>query len=136
VEAEAEAEAAHFSPSGGDPVHALAVVGAGTAQWVLAVGRGRRVELWSVAVVGQEAQVCFFEGHEGPVLCLAGVPGRRVVVSGSFDSTVRVWDAEAGGEVERLNSHKSSVCALVPLPDGTLASGSNADDVLVWRLRE
>ena len=38
-----------------------------------------------------------FTGHTGPVhaVATAQLDGRPVVISGSFDKTVRVWDLEA-----------------------------------------
>ena len=36
-----------------------------------------------------------YKGHKGPVTCLAlgRVNGRIVLVTGSWDKTIRVWDA-------------------------------------------
>ena len=42
-------------------------------------------------------------GHEGPVSSLAFCPSRALLVSGSWDKTVRLWDVfEQKGNIETL----------------------------------
>lgn len=36
----------------------------------------------------------YFEGHEGPVTCLAVHPGRDNFISCSLDNTLRIWDTQ------------------------------------------
>ncbi|HVF87793.1 MAG TPA: caspase family protein [Pyrinomonadaceae bacterium] len=55
----------------------------------------------------------------------------------SFDSTfthvVRVWDAEAGRELQVFNGHTNSISALAFSPDGKLlATGSDDSDIRLW----
>ncbi|KAH9308951.1 hypothetical protein KI387_036862, partial [Taxus chinensis] len=68
----------------------------------------------------------FFRGHTGPILCLAGhkmlgTPVehscRHVLVSGSMDCTVRVWDLESGSVLSVMHQHIAPVCQiLLPAP--------------------
>ena len=57
-------------------------------------------------------------GHEGPVSCVAFSPSKALLVSGSWDNTVRLWDVfEHKGAPETL-THSSNgmspvICASV-----------------------
>lgn len=66
-----------------------------------------------------------------PVCRLTVLPDGRLV-SGSFDHTVRVWDAEKGVCLLTLSGHIGQVFSLTVLPAGQLASSSHDKTVRVW----
>ena len=49
------------------------------------------------------------EGHSGWVYSVAFSPDGQKIVSGSWDQTVRVWDAAAGTLLQTLEGHSHSV---------------------------
>jgi hypothetical protein len=56
-------------------------------------------------------------GHTGPVTSVAFSPdGARLASGGSFDQTVKVWDARTGQELRTLTGHTHTVdqCVLQP----------------------
>ena len=55
-----------------------------------------------------------------------------LLVSGSFDGTVKVWDLERNESVKTLIGHFSSVSALVSLNEGYLASASFDITIRIW----
>ncbi|WP_284271753.1 WD40 repeat domain-containing protein, partial [Mycoavidus cysteinexigens] len=58
-------------------------------------------------------------------------------VSGSYDHTVRLWDAHSGAAVHTLEGHTGSVWSVVYSPSGTqIASGSGGYDktVRLWEV--
>jgi serine/threonine protein kinase len=64
-------------------------------------------------------------GHKGQVLSVAFSPDSRRIVSGSFDNTLKVWDANTGREVMTLQGHEQPVFSVVFSPDGKrIVSGS------------
>ena len=87
---------------------------------------------------------CTLEGHSGltRALVLAPDPTREYIclVSGSSDTTVRVWDPVTGACVRVLSDHKGYVNSVVVLPktDPTsvwLASGSKDTTIRIWNIR-
>ena len=80
-------------------------------------------------------------GHEDSVLAVAVAEqgGRPLIVSGSGDQTVRVWDLETGeGVGEPLRGHEGSVRAVAVAEHGgrrLIVSGSDDHTVRVWDLR-
>ncbi len=75
-------------------------------------------------------------GHDGPVRSVAFSPNGKLVLSGSEDNTIRVWDVAAGEEVKALRGHGSSVRSCVFSPDGEwVLSGGDDDSVRLWNVQ-
>ncbi|KAF9233508.1 WD40-repeat-containing domain protein [Melanogaster broomeanus] len=73
-----------------------------------------------------------FEGHESLVGCLCFYPDGNKLVSGSYDSTVRIWDRKTGA-VEVLSGHTTSVHAVDVSQDGKMVvSGGSDYTVRIW----
>ena len=71
------------------------------------------------------------EGHSSTVNCIIILPDGRVV-SGSSDSSLRVWDPSTGQCLQSLEGHSASVRCVAVLPDGRVVSGSKDSSLLVW----
>jgi WD40 repeat protein len=57
----------------------------------------------------------------------------RWLASGSHDNTVRIWDAETGQELRRLEGHRDRVYSVSWSPDGrSLATGSDDKTIRIW----
>jgi WD40 repeat protein len=48
-------------------------------------------KIWDIAA---ERTLCIFEGHEEIVMSLDFSRDGRLIISGSWDNTVRIWDME------------------------------------------
>jgi WD40 repeat protein len=81
---------------------------------------------------GEEVRT--LEGHTKSVMALAALPNGQLV-SGSSDSSIKIWDVATGAEVRTLEGHTGYVLALAALPNGQLASGSADKSIRVWGAR-
>jgi len=71
--------------------------------------------------------------HSDPVLSVAFSPDGRLLASGSWDRTIRLWDVGTGQVVRTLSGHTGWVRSVAFSPDGRLlASGSRDRTIRLW----
>ncbi|KAG2340714.1 WD40 repeat-like protein [Suillus weaverae] len=75
-----------------------------------------------------------FVGHTDPLTCVAFFPNNKIIISGSYDRRIRLWDVGSGQELgEPLQGHKVSVTVVAVSPDGTMfVSGGGDGKILIW----
>lgn len=100
-------------------------------------GSNQRIELWDIpsedkeSATPQKVREC--EGHTNNIRDVAFCPDGQLLVSGSDDNTVRLWDVEGAQEIQCFKGHPSWVMSVTFSPDGTLVGSSSFDgSVRLW----
>ena len=70
-----------------------------------------------------------FKGHTNGVMCLQF--DENVLITGSYDTTAKVWDTETGQEIRTLKGHTSGIRCL-QFDDQKLMTGSLDGTVRLW----
>ena len=86
---------------------------------------------------GLEAQLLsMISGHDKTVTTVAYSPDGRWVASGSWDQSVRIWDAATFEPAAALAGHEGAITSIVYSPDGSrVFSGSRDHSIRVWDTR-
>jgi WD40 repeat protein len=72
-------------------------------------------------------------GHMKPVQSVAFSPDGKIIVSGSADQTMRLWDVTKGQLIRTFEGHTNTVQSVAFSPDGkTIVSGSADQTVRLW----
>ena len=72
-------------------------------------------------------------GHTGDISSIAYSPDGKLVASGSFDNTIKLWDVETGKELRTFYGHTGKVMSVAFSPDGKLLASGGSDFVIrLW----
>ncbi|KAK4164711.1 hypothetical protein QBC43DRAFT_317354 [Cladorrhinum sp. PSN259] len=91
--------------------------------------------LHSIKGIGNNwgAQQQTLEGHTGMIVSIAFSPDGKMIASGSWDKTVRLWNTATGVCDYILEGHTDRIYSIAFSPDGkTIASGSFDETVRLW----
>ena len=95
-------------------------------QWALSYGGGlvdeRSIEDGTPRIA--------WERHSGIVPAVAAIPGGSLVVSGSSDETLRVWDTDTGESLRTIAGVTLGAWAVAVSPDGERVAAGGKDAVI------
>ena len=76
-----------------------------------------------------------FSGHSDTVQSIAISPDGQTLVTGSDDTTIKVWNLNTGEEIRTINGCSGGILSVVITPDGqTLLSGTKGQCIKMWNL--
>ena len=108
---------------------ALGLAALSDGRFAAACGITNTIKLWDRTL----QRPLVLKGHGDSVNCVAALSG-GLLMSGSDDKTVRIWNAATGAHVATLEGHTDCVHALAALPGGRLASGSGDKTIRLWNV--
>jgi WD40 repeat protein len=73
-----------------------------------------------------------FQGHSDSVESVAFSPDGSRVLSGSYDSTVKLWNVQSGTLEKTFQGHTDAVISVAFSPEGNALSGSADDTLRQW----
>ena len=77
-----------------------------------------------------------FSGHTDSVRCICLSKDEFMLISGSTDKTIRIWDIESGDCFQKLEGHTGGVRCLCISNDGAqIISGSEDKSLRIWDLQ-
>jgi len=81
-------------------------------------------------------QTAILSGHTDYVKSLVFFPDGTLLVSGSYDKTIKLWDVQTGGIVKTFHGHTNYVHSVSVSADCTLvASGSDDYTICLWNVQ-
>jgi WD40 repeat protein len=89
--------------------------------------------VWDLENGGKE--LLTLQGHTDTIFTVSFSPDGKELATTSFDSTVKLWDAETGQELDTLAGHSDVTTRTAFNADGSLLASSSFDgSVKVWDL--
>jgi len=81
-------------------------------------------------------QVAILSGHTGGVGSLAFSSDGTLLVSGSDDKTIKLWDIQTGGVINTFHGHNNCVLSVsISVDCTTIASGSDDKMICLWDIQ-
>ena len=111
------------------------------ASWVLTCWKDAvAVGLYSGSIIILNAttgiQMAILSGHTDTVRSLVFSPDGTLLVSGSKDKTIKLWDMQTGGVIKTFQGHTDKVNSVSISADcTTIASGSRDQTIKLWNIQ-
>ncbi|MDJ0733340.1 MAG: caspase family protein [Nostocaceae cyanobacterium] len=98
---------------------------------------GYKIAIATASICQTHSWRCVYtlEGHSDTVNCVTISPDSKILVSGSGDKTIKIWNPINGRLLDTLEGHSDTVNCVIISPDSKiLASGSVDKTIKIWNL--
>lgn len=117
------------------------LVGSGYVTRILGLNDGR--VLFGKASGGMEVHSNDFKvknvinkAHKNFVSSLIESVKHNVVISGSYDMKIKIWNNKTFQLIQEINEHKNSVLSIIELKDGRMVSASGDESICTWVVKK
>jgi WD40 repeat protein len=101
------------------------------------------LKIWNLFGQTEKCEFSTFMGHSEAITCMTAFPDpiehEILLISGSYDSTLKIWNAQSEGKCKKtLEGHSSAVSCMAKLHDEIgprLVSGSCDYTLKIWNLQ-
>jgi len=107
----------------------------------MVVGSYRKIKVWHPLqasggkILKDSEPLHTLTGHAHIVPSLAMSADSELLVSGSWDQTIKIWHLKTGKLIRTLKGHKDKVCAIALTPDEQIIASASADRTIkLWHL--
>ena len=91
--------------------------------------------IWDTST-GEEIRRLEIEGRAADVVAVAFSPDNRLILTGSWDGSVCIWEIESGKQLHRLAAHKTYAAPAVFSPSGRqVLTGGGDGSACLWDVR-
>ena len=73
----------------------------------------------------------YFSGHKEWIRCLCPI-SNNILASGSYDTTIKIWNIEDRSIMSTLSGHTETVSVLCYVKEGVFVSGSFDKSLIIW----
>jgi len=74
-------------------------------------------------------------GHTLPITVLCNFRENEIIISGSKDTTLRVWDLKKNECIKILDGHSAAIISVIKLDDAHIASVSLDNRIMIWEIK-
>lgn len=90
------------------------------------------IDFWNYPVI---TECITMQGHTDTILT-ACLFQKDKVITGSKDSTIRIWDLKTQQCIQILEGHKGQINSVIVLNDTTIISASRDNTIIIWDLEK